>query len=94
VTPVLLAELVAAVPAATDISMCHAAETGLATSVTATPAERGNRQRDAVLVVGQDRMQVKVERSLGDLYELAEEPVDGLPPRDAHRLADSVRRRA
>lgn len=55
-TPVLLAELVAAVPAATDISMCHAAETGLATSVTATPAERGNRQRDAVLVVGQDRM--------------------------------------
>jgi hypothetical protein len=25
-------------------------------------------------------MQVKVERSLGDLHELAEEPVDGLPP--------------
>ena len=46
----------------------------------ATPAGRRNRQRDAVLVVDQDRMQVKVERSLGDLHELAEEPVDGLPP--------------
>ena len=46
----------------------------------AAPAGRGNRQRDAVLVVGQDRMQAMVERSLGDLHELAEQPVDGLPP--------------
>jgi hypothetical protein len=36
VTPVLLAELVAVVSVATDISMCHPVETGLATSATAT----------------------------------------------------------
>jgi len=35
VTPVLLAELIAAASVATDISMCHAVETRLATSVTA-----------------------------------------------------------
>ena len=99
-TPVLLAELIAAASVATDISMCHAVETRLATSVTAarlawraragggeldlhapaTPAGRGNRQRDAVLAVDQDRMQVEVERSLSDLHELVEEPVEGLPP--------------
>ena len=39
-TPVLLAELVAAVSVATDISMCHPVETGLATSVTATRLAR------------------------------------------------------
>jgi hypothetical protein len=40
VTPVRLAELVAAVSVATDISMCHPVETGLTTCVTATRLAR------------------------------------------------------
>ena len=39
-TPVRLAELVAAVSVATDISMCHPVETGLATCLTATRLAR------------------------------------------------------
>ena len=46
----------------------------------AGPADLSDHQRDTLLVIGEGGPQVKVERTLGDLYQFAEEPVDGLPP--------------
>jgi hypothetical protein len=46
----------------------------------AAPTGAKDHQRDAVLIVGEDCMKVGAEGSLRDLHELAEEPVDGLPP--------------
>jgi hypothetical protein len=46
----------------------------------AAPAGRDNRQGHAVLVVGEDRVKVSAEGSPRELRELAEQPVDRLPP--------------
>src|SRR5579863_1961898 len=46
----------------------------------AAAAGRKDHQRDAVLIVGEDCMKVNAERPFRDLHELAEEPVDGIPP--------------
>jgi hypothetical protein len=45
----------------------------------AAAAARDDHQRDAVLVVGEDRMKIDVERTFRELHELAEEPVDLIP---------------
>src|SRR6516162_8763231 len=44
----------------------------------AAPAGRGGHQHHAMLVIGEGRVKVQVERPLCDLHELAEEPVDGI----------------
>jgi hypothetical protein len=42
-------------------------------------AARDDRQRHAALVVGEDCVDVDVQGPLGDLHELAEQAVDGVP---------------
>jgi len=46
----------------------------------AAPTGRDGHQYDAVLIVCEDGVEVKLERSLGDLHELAEEAENGVPP--------------
>jgi hypothetical protein len=54
---------------------------GIDRDAPAAPASRDGHQRDTVLIVGKNRMKVKVERSLRDLHALPKNPKTASRPR-------------